>query len=140
MTDEKAMRRAAELGMIMPEDTETNTEENTENNSSSATEKLENTQKDTQKQETESEVSKKEENGTEDSKEQDGKITITVEEGDMCRQIANKLYQKGLIKDPDEFRDYMLERGYDNRIRVGEYELEEGMSYKEIANIIISKT
>lgn len=66
-------------------------------------------------------------------------IVVTIKRGEYCRAIAEKLYDKGLVKDAEEFRKYMQDNDYDNMIRVGTFHLKKGMTYKEIAMVLISK-
>ena len=72
--------------------------------------------------------------------EQDGDtVTIIVKKGEVCREIAEDLYEHGLVQDAEEFRKYMQESGYDNLIQVGEFELTYGMEYGQIAEILTTK-
>lgn len=63
-------------------------------------------------------------------------VTVTVETGEVCRDIANDLAEKGLVEDAEEFRLYMDENGYDSGIHVGVFEIPAGATYEEIAKIL----
>lgn len=163
ITDEKAMKRAAELGMIMPDDTEESTEQITEteestqaaapvvekstgsggNSPKTDTEKVDSTEesdsgkKDTRDRNTEKEDS--EQKSSEEASDEDAIVKITVKQGEYCRQISQKLYEKGLVADAEEFRKYMQDNDYDNMIFAGTFEFKKGMTYKQIAKILTTK-
>jgi cell division protein YceG involved in septum cleavage len=63
-----------------------------------------------------------------------------VQKGEVCREVADKLYSKGLVSDADEFRKYMQKKGYDNRICIGSFTIKQGMTYEEIAKILVENT
>ena len=58
-------------------------------------------------QETEKEETKKE------------KVSITIKGGEVCREIAQDLQEKGLVKDAEDFRKYMQDHNYARYICVG---------------------
>jgi hypothetical protein len=152
MTDEKVIARAGELGMVMPGDTEelqsTESTESTEN-TFDATEPVSEevlpaaTAEPESESESEPETTGNQqmETGTSSGtlNTDSGTIEIEVENGDACRQVAEKLCDKGLVEDAEEFRLFMANKGYDNRIYVGTYQLQEGMTYDEIAETLIKK-
>jgi hypothetical protein len=165
MTDEKAMKRAEELGMVMPEDTEgteSTTEFATEDTSESGTQAAEpvvTKQPETQaaesvdtkelktQKESESEKDNKTKNkDSESSESQESEadssdiIKINIKRGDFCRQIAEKLHDKGLVEDAEDFRLYMQNNDYDNNLQAGTYEFKKGMTYKEIAEVLMKKS
>ena len=57
----------------------------------------------------------------------------------MCREIAQDLQEKGLVKDAEDFRRYMQDHNYARYIRVGTFTLEKGMNYSEIAKVLTKK-
>ena len=142
MTDEKAMERASELGMIMPEETE----EASENllATQEVTQTAEPTVKpDTQTEEKEkekdTEKEKKKDTKKEEKKDEDETIMFKVSKGEVCRNIAENLYKAGMVDDAEKFRKYMQENDYDNLICVGVFELKLGMTYKQIAEKLTAK-
>ena len=192
MSDEKAMQRASELGMIMPDDTQTQEAEtqttelpvketnlpDTQRTTQAVTQKV--PQNDTQKQterdtsseqndtskesekkaeekkktqdsqkkeeekekaqETEKEETKKEKaQETEKEETKKEKVSITIKGGEVCREIAQDLQEKGLVKDAEDFRKYMQDHNYARYIRVGTFTLEKGMNYSEIAKVLTKK-
>ena len=166
MSDEKAMQRASELGMIMPDDTQTQEAEtqttelpvketnlpDTQRTTQAVTQKV--PQNDTQKQterdnsseqnDTSKESEKKAEEKkkaqeTEKEETKKEKVSITIKGGEVCREIAQDLQEKGLVKDAEDFRKYMQDHNYARYIRVGTFTLEKGMNYSEIAKVLTKK-
>ncbi len=180
MSDEKAMQRASELGMIMPDDTETQKEgtqtteipvketniPDTQRTTQAVTQKIPQKDTDTQKQtekdtsadtqkqtekdtsaeqkstQKESEQKSEEKKKTQDSEkkeEKEEKVSITIKGGEVCREIAQDLQAKGMIKDSEDFRKYMQDHNYARYIRVGTFTLKKGMNYSEIAKVLTKK-
>ena len=166
MSDEKAMQRASELGMIMPDDTQTQEAEtqttelpvketnlpDTQRTTQAVTQKV--PQNDTQKQTErdtsseqndtpkESEKKAEEKKKTQDSQKKETKkekVSITIKGGEVCREIAQDLQEKGLVRDAEDFRKYMQDHNYARYIRVGTFTLEKGMNYSEIAKVLTKK-
>ena len=166
MSDEKAMQRASELGMIMPDDTQTQEAEtqttelpvketnlpDTQRTTQAVTQKV--PQNDTQKQTErdtsseqndtpkESEKKAEEKKKTQDTEKEETKkekVSITIKGGEVCREIAQDLQEKGLVKDAEDFRKYMQDHNYARYIRVGTFTLEKGMNYSEIAKVLTKK-
>lgn len=65
-------------------------------------------------------------------------VTIEVYRGEVCRGVAEDLQACGLVEDSEEFRLYMDQMGYDQKLCVGTYEIPRGASFEEIAQIIIN--
>lgn len=159
MTDEKAMERASELGMVMPDGTEdiSDTQEDTQAAKPVVNPLTQNTQKstDSQAEDTQSKEQEKDKNkdkdkskdkkpgsddDNDDKKDEDDKtVTVTVKSGEVCRELAEDLYDKGLVDDAEAFRKYMKDRGYDSKFRVGTFELKKGMTYAQIAKVLTTK-
>ena len=58
---------------------------------------------------------------------------FSIELGDDVNSITNKLEGQGLILDANIFRDYLIFRGFDRTIQAGMYNLNAGMTAKDIA-------
>lgn len=58
---------------------------------------------------------------------------ITVVAGESSYPVCQDLEALGLIDSADKFDNYLIEKGYAVRIRVGTHTLTKGMSYEEIA-------
>lgn len=129
MSNEEIIEEAKKLGMVMAEtETEIETELETETESETETEP-------------ETEIETEEDSETDEStntqKVEDGStVTITVEMGDYTRQVAEKLYEAGLVDDAEAFRAYVGQKGLGQNISVGTYEIPVGATYDEIIAII----
>ena len=157
MRDEDVIARAKELGMVFSEegenpqgnspetkdsqteDSETEnsqtTDSQTEDSGTDNSQTTDSQTEDSQKEDSQIKDSQTEDSQTEDSGEE-GPIRISVKQGEVCRELAEDLLEKGLITDAEEFRNFMKDYGYDDMLRVGEYEFEKGMTYLEIAKIL----
>lgn len=150
LSEETIIKGAKKLGMIMPETEETkgglwgNKEEtetagNTEDITS--TENVE----DTETQVEDTEVPASEESSFEEKEPvvvQNGNVTlieVSVYPGDNARQVAERLYQYGLVEDSESFRLYLGETGYAKVLAVGEYYVPVGATYEEICNVLMRK-
>ncbi|MBP7059403.1 MAG: hypothetical protein KBA87_03165 [Lachnospiraceae bacterium] len=53
--------------------------------------------------------------------------------------IANDIASMGVVDNGKSFDDYMNENGYSKRIQPGTFEFHKGMTYDEVANILVNK-
>ena len=150
MTDDRVVARATEMGRIVPEEsTESETEiqpvpeeENTidyedepviqENESSGMNE--ENGSNDVQNPNLESQNTQQDTDAV-----MPEMIALTITQGEICREIAEELQNKGMIDDVDAFCKFMYANGHDNFIQSGEYLIPMGADYELIATIITTK-
>ena len=156
MDDAAVMERASELGMIMPETQNTDTEADTQQKetvsepepatepsvkSTQATDDGDDVSTDDQKNIKKKNTDKKRSNGKTDTDKQEESedITVKIENGEVCRQLAEELEDLGLVEDAESFRKYMQQCGYDDQIRVGTFHLKRGMTQEEIAKVFITK-
>ena len=160
LSEETIIKEAKKLGMVMPETEEDTkgglwgskeeTESIEETESVEDTESIEDTETlsqdtetlsqdtETLSQDTETETSEK----TEPVVIQNGNVTyieISVYPGDNARQVAERLYENGLVEDSESFRLYLGESGYAKLLAVGEYYIPVGATYEEIGNILMRK-
>ncbi len=63
---------------------------------------------------------------------------ITIERGDATIAVANRLERNGIIKSAEDFRDFMVQNGYTERINVGTFSIPIGADFSEIVKIIVS--
>lgn len=63
-------------------------------------------------------------------------VTITIERGMASSHISDMLEDEGLIDDAGDFNDYLLDNDYSLYVRMGDHELETGMSHYEIAEAL----
>ena len=140
MTDEQIIEKAAQLGMIMPEqnsaviaETETTEPEETEqkNEQQIAAEELQ------QETETPQEsVVSDTENAENAEQTQQEPFTLVVNRGDVCRTMCENLAANGVIDDSEGLRKYLSEVGYASFISAGTYQIPYHASYEEITNIL----
>ena len=150
LSEEKIIKEAKKLGMIMPEteDDATGglwaTKEDTEDVIDTETETQE-TETDIEETETETQAADTEPESTEKKETvviQDGNVTlieISVYPGDNARQVAERLYENGLVDDSESFRKYLGEMGYAKFLAIGEYYVPVGATYEEICNVLMRK-
>ncbi|MEE1078229.1 MAG: hypothetical protein UIC64_04170 [Agathobacter sp.] len=118
LTDQEIINRAEALGMVMVDDSETEEDLEIKENS--------------EIQENDSENQSE----TESESEQLESYTINIEIGTVCREIAEELYEAGMVADAEEFRNYMGEKGYADDIVAGEHVIPFGATYDEIGEIV----
>lgn len=63
-------------------------------------------------------------------------VTLEVRRGDSSVSVARRAAEAGLVQSAADFDVFLCRNGYDKRISVGNYEITEGTSEKEIADII----
>ncbi len=76
---------------------------------------------------------------TEEKKDSKDKVKITVTRGMYSEQVSQMLEDAGIVKDAVKFNAFLMEKGYAEKVEVGEFELSPGMSNEEIAKIITTK-
>lgn len=158
MTDERVIARAKELGMVIPDDGETDTppleSESTQPDDAAQNDARpddaaqdDTAQDNTQTDDTTSDGSVQND-GTQDGitpenaaqgDDAQGDIIFTVADGEVCRTAAEKLLACGLIEDVDAFRKYMSAHDYDGLIREGTYRIPVGADADTIAKIITAQ-
>ena len=50
-------------------------------------------------------------------------VSLVIEQGDIARDVAEKLYEDGIINDVEAFRKYLGETGVSHTLHAGEYQL-----------------
>lgn len=63
-------------------------------------------------------------------------FNLTVEKGDIARDIAERLYDDGIVDDAEAFRKYLGEVGVANKLHAGEYKIKYGSTYEEIVEVL----
>ena len=143
LSEETIIKEAQKLGMIMPEETENKgglfVTDDTE--TVDDTEVLDNTESETDSEEPSTAIVE-EETELVIEKIESGNVTlirVDVYPGDAARQVAERLYEYGLVDDSESFRKYIGKSGYANIIHVGEFYIPVGASYDEIISILVGK-
>ncbi len=91
---------------------------------------------------TEAPISTKEPEATEvplGSQENIDTVLLTVRSGASSWTVSKDLAELGLVADAAEFDGYLSRNGYDKSICVGEFSIQLGASYEEIAKIITKR-
>lgn len=65
--------------------------------------------------------------------------TINITKGMSSRTVCDMLKQNGIIEDAADFDRYLIKTGYDDKIRVGEIEVNSGMTYEELTASLYKK-
>ena len=158
MSDEMIKQRARELGMVestvlanIGENTK-ETEESSQEEEvvletitdavADATEEMTETESVDEASEelTDEELTTTEETTSDESEESETeveKICIVVNSGERSGHVSYRLYSEGLIDDSDEFDLFMMQNGYDKKIRSGEHFIPVGSEFQEIAEILM---
>jgi cell division protein YceG involved in septum cleavage len=66
-------------------------------------------------------------------------IEFIVKKGDSLIEIANNLYDAGIIEDVDSFVKYVKDKKLDKKIRVGSFMLSPYMNYDEIIDVLLKR-
>ena len=153
MSDEDVIKRAQELGMVKQSEyvlesdvtsQETTTEEiTTEATTEKATTEAPTT---TEKATTEATTTEKTttekattEASTTEKADTSTQTTVTISSGMSSEAIASALANAGLVDDASKFNSFLVANGYDMKLETGNFSLETGMSYEEIAKILTTK-
>jgi len=160
LSDQEIMQRAEQLGMVMADEgqTETGTEENTGTEAQPETEQdVQNTEEGTEEnadENTENASEPETEPQTEAAaepaapedttgnvvgevkQETSGEVAFTVKSGESSDTVAFNLYKAGLVDDATAFNRYMISKGYDSRLRTGDFKIRSGASYDEILKVL----
>ena len=168
MTDERVIARAKELGMVIPDDGETDTpplesestqpddtaqdneqpDDATQNDARPDDAAQDDTAQDNEQPDDATSDDAVQNDGTQDGitpenaaqgDDAQGDIIFTVADGEVCRTAAEKLLACGLIEDVDAFRKYMSAHDYDGLIREGTYRIPVGADADTIAKIITAQ-
>ncbi|WP_053074953.1 MltG/YceG/YrrL family protein [Ornithinibacillus californiensis] len=111
--------------------------DNSEETQSEQTEEVEedNTEVETES-ETEDTTGQATEETTEQTEEQVKDYQLVIQSGMNSDDVADLLYANGIVDDAVAFNQYLEQNGYQHVIRTGTYDVNEQMSYQEIAIII----
>ena len=67
---------------------------------------------------------------------QDEYVTLVIEKGDIARDVAESLYEDGIIDDAESFRKYLGATGVSRTLHAGEYNIKVGSTYEEIVELL----
>ena len=63
-------------------------------------------------------------------------VSLVIEQGDIARNVAEKLYEDGIINDVEAFRKYLGETGVSHTLHAGEYQIKVGATFEEIVEAL----
>ena len=66
-------------------------------------------------------------------------VDITIARGDDSGTVARKLQSAGLVENASEYDAYLMQHGYDKKIRTGSVTIPLGATWQEIAEYISGK-
>lgn len=64
------------------------------------------------------------------------KLTLTIESGTTSQDVASTLEKANIIKDAQDFNDYLKEKGLTTSIQIGKHAIDGSMSIETISKII----
>lgn len=157
MTDTEIIERARLMGMVMPEDVENDSleeekepaddkdsEPETENKSAKS--KTDNQEKNDKKEDSQVKTDKAEDSKKGDNKTQKEEtaqkpstqeiVEIEIKAGDYSATVSQTLKRAGLITDADAFNRYLTQKGVDQNLRIGVYQIPKGATQDEIIEIL----
>lgn len=66
--------------------------------------------------------------------------TVIIKEGDPSSTAARQLQEQGIIEDSAEFDKFLESNNLSNLVRPGNFTVNSGMSFQEIADILLSES
>lgn len=147
MTDTEVIARATQLGMVMKSDTVSDainngnvdyeTEKSTEEITSDELKEKTDIQTEDGDGVTENAELKDESKKVEDpSNGEIETVSLTIVSGTSSEQVSRQLVSIGVITDAKGFDEYLYSKGFDSKIRVGDFSIPLGSTNDEIAEII----
>lgn len=150
LSDQEIMQRAEQLGMVMTDEGQTetepeteqdvqNTEAGTEENADENTENASEPETEPQTEAAAEPAAQEDTTGNvvgEVKQETSGEVAFTVKSGESSDTVAFNLYKAGLVDDATAFNRYMISKGYDSRLRTGDFKIRSGASYDEILKVL----
>lgn len=157
LSDEEIIERAEELGMVME----------SESSGNRIKDQIQDTEADTQQtpdsQEPQSEGDTQASAETQTSEEGTGSVVsegengldgnetdpnggeqtpetymLVINAGAVCREVCDELQANGVIDDSEGLRKYLGDNGYAKQIHPGNFDIPYGISYEEIAQILLA--
>lgn len=75
---------------------------------------------------------KKQEKKTASKKKSKNTITVKIKQGMSAEAICQEMENKGLIEDADDFKDYLIEKNIQYKLRAGNYKIAAAADYDAI--------
>lgn len=150
LTNVEIMNKAEELGMVKEEDIERAVSEKLEKikqeeelAEETSKEEVVAAEETSKEEEVVAEEIPKEEEMEEELPEEESNVVesvvISISSGMWSDDVSKLLENNGIIESAGSFNTYLIENGYQHKIRTGEYTLLKGTSFEEIAKKITSR-
>ncbi len=161
MSDEEIIERAKQLGMVeaetvavidpstLPENkVEATNDEEIDNTLTDSEDVEESIDSENIKDPADSENQKKQADSNSQKEQTDpktpttkviNKVPFTISGGDSSNAVAANLAKAGIVDDGKKFSDYLDSNGYDKFIQPGTFYISSGMSYKQVAELLVEK-
>ncbi len=156
LTDENAIKRAEELGYVLASGDASDESDSMTMKEMYATGDAAGAQDDETTAESGEDV-RKEDNSEEDAEEtaevtkednsdevttheETKTVSFTVGSSDGSETVSRHLYEAGLIDDAGDYNNYLINNGYERKLRTGTYEITSGLSYEEITAILLRRS
>lgn len=166
MSDREIMAKAAELGMVMPEEKKTISDSSNESDENGSTtvetltgDDVEPTRDDTEDEigneprpnsttnstTTNKSINKTEssnDNKTEESNESSvningaNNVNFVIKQGQDSYAVGENLKKAGIVDDASKFNLYLEQNGYDKKLKAGSFKIRQGSDYKTIAEAL----
>lgn len=65
--------------------------------------------------------------------------TIVIERGNTATMVCNKMQEAGIVKNGEDFKQYLVKHNLTDYINVGTYTISSDMSYKEMAKLLTGR-
>ncbi|MFP3154062.1 hypothetical protein LQZ18_06435 [Lachnospiraceae bacterium ZAX-1] len=149
LTNLQIIERAKELGMVVPEEINTDTDniekaEDEENTKAKEADGEADIPADTTNQadgepDATSQQQEADTQEAEDALPEEGFVPIEILPGEYSDKVSQKLFDAGLIKNAETFNRYMVDTEADNELHVGAYSIPIGSTEEEIIAILTAK-
>lgn len=117
-------------------DSTTNNDETTEEDTSNETQPVETTTPETTTEEITTQETTTQEVPSTNNPDSNTQYEFTISRGMDSSAVAALLKRAGVIEDAQDFDNYLVNNGYAERIIVGNFRINAGASYNDIANLI----
>lgn len=140
LSDEKIIKEALKLGMVMPESTEEKDSlwvRNTEEESEANEPEEDTTETDTQTPDEES-LDEEPTDAVSDNGQRE-MVEFIIEPTSTATLVSQNLYQAGLVDSAEAFLSHLQENDYTHSIRTGVFYIPQNASYEEICDVIMRR-
>lgn len=135
MSDSKIIEKAKELGMEYSSDVEKESAKNV-SETESDTREVQNTGDEDTKRDTSQETETTFPINTETTISQET-VKVSITSGMNSEKVSQMLQMAGIIDNAEEFNTYLITNNLGRYLRTGEFEVHSGMSYEEIAEVLL---